>query len=125
VRDGGAIQIAGVVFSFIYDAEIDSRLMILYTDFGEPPAEREATVYYELLKRNFVAGKGPVFTVSPITGHVVHVEHFRLDELTAALLAGRMASMAEEANDWRLTHFMSGRYALTTLDDSPPPQFPG
>lgn len=122
VRDGGAIEIAGVLFSFIHDVQVDPALMFLHTDFGPPPAQREATVYFELLKRNFVAfaGRGPAFIVSPLTGHVVCIEQFPLGEITAPVLAERMASLAEEANDWRVTHFLCGRYALTTLKNVPP-----
>lgn len=120
VRDGGAVEIAGVVFSFIHDRELDPGLVFLFTDFGPPPAAGEAKVYYELLKRNFVAstGQGPIFTVSPVTGHVACVEHWPLGEVTAALLAERMASLAEEVTDWRGTHFLSGPYALAPLTGS-------
>ncbi len=119
-RNGGAIEIDGAVFSFIYDDKTNADVMFLYVDFGLPPAENEATVYYDLLKRNFLmfAGKGPAFTISPITGHVVYVEHFRLEEVTPDLLAQAAIGKAKEAMDWRTTHFLSGAYALRKADAS-------
>lgn len=114
IVQGGAIEVNGVVFSFIHNPAIDMGLLFLYTDFGPPPLEYQAAVYGELLKHNFMhfAGKGPAFTISPFTGHVVHVEHFPIETTVPQLLASTMAYMADQAKDWKATRFLSGPNAL-------------
>jgi hypothetical protein len=125
VRQGGTIELDGVHFSLIHDVRANEELFFLYVDFGAPPAEREATVYYELLKRNFLSftGKGPAFTISPVTGHVVYVEHFALGRALARDVADAVLRLAEQALDWRQTQFLSGRFALRVARAEPPEQF--
>ena len=114
VRDGGAFEVDGVVSSLIYNEQASTELMFLYVDFGMLPPELEAAASCELLKRNFLTftGKGPAFTISPITGRVVYVEHFQLDSTDAEQLARALSRLTVEANDWRKTYFLSGPYAL-------------
>ena len=114
VRDGGAVELNDVLFSFTYDPRAGGNTFFLHVDFGAPPQEREATAYYELLRRNFVifAGKGPAFTISPVTGHVVYVEQFSLATARAADMAETVVNIVEQAVDWRETRFLSGPYAL-------------
>ena len=108
VYRGGPIAIDSTVFLMAHDPAQESDRLLLQADFGPPPAEREATVYYELLKRNFtMAALGPgSFTISPATGHVVFVGQVDAGSATPQALAQTMAGLADEAREWRETRFL-------------------
>jgi len=119
VANGSAIEVEEVVFSFIHNMEADQDSLFLCVDFGFPPEEKEATVYYELLKRNFMAfaGKGQTYTISPLNGHVVYVERFPVEGTTGEMLAQASTDLMAEARNWRETRFLSGPYMLRPVDD--------
>ena len=114
VHHGRAIAVDGIDCCLVHNDEAGADMLFLYVDFGPPPMERQDAVLYELLKRNYLqfAGKGPSFTISPVTGHVVYVEHFRLGETRPELLASSMSYLASLATDWRETHFLSGKHQV-------------
>ena len=105
---GGPFEVDGIVFSIIYNEHINNSMMFLYVDFGYAPSKNEATVYYELLKQNYItfAGKGPAYTISPITGSVIYIEHFFLDQITPAEFVGILAHLSARAKEWQKTFFL-------------------
>jgi hypothetical protein len=124
VRSGGAVALKDILFSITHDRIAAQDTFFLHIDFGPPPEKREATVYYELLKRNFVlvSGRGAAFTISPVSGHVVYVEQFSLVTARAADLVETIAQMVEQAIDWRSTHFLSGEFMMRLERIDPPEQ---
>jgi hypothetical protein len=108
VYRGGPIAIDNTVFLMAHDPGADPERLFLQADYGPPPAEREATVYYELLKRNFqmAAGGSGTFTISPSTGHVVFVGQIDAQRDTPEDLAQTLAGLANEAREWRQTRFL-------------------
>ncbi len=108
VYRGGPFAIDDTVFILAHDPSADPDRLILQVDFGASPAEREATAYYELLKRNFTmtAERGGNFTISPSTGHVVFV--WQVDgQITPDALAQAMYELSVEAREWRETRFLA------------------
>ncbi len=110
IAQGGVFAVDDIPFSFIYNEAADMGRFFVYADFGKPPADKEKDAYYELLKHNFMefAGKGSMFTISPVTAHVVYIESFVLDITSAEELANALASISAQARDWRETWFLSG-----------------
>lgn len=110
IAQGGVFAVDDIPISLIYNEAAGMDRFFAYVDFGMPPADKEKDAYYELLKHNFMAftGKGSMFTVSPVTAHVVYVETFALDTSSAEELANALAIMSAEARDWRQTYFLNG-----------------
>src|SRR5438309_10908831 len=102
---GGSVEANGVTFSLVHDELLDESKAFLFVAFGGPPERREASAYFELLKRNFLtfASGGPIFTVSPFTGEIVLVESFPLDSVTAQEILHAAVRHTEAALDWRKT----------------------
>ena len=110
VAQGGVFAVDDFPFSLIYNEAADMGRFFVYADFGKPPADKEKDAHHELLKHNFMgfAGKGPMFTISPITAHVVYIETFVLDSTSGEQLANALATIAAQARDWKETYFLSG-----------------
>ncbi|MDO9435198.1 CesT family type III secretion system chaperone [Hydrogenophaga sp.] len=110
VAQGGVFAVDEIPISLIYNEAADIGRFFVYADFGKPPADKEREAYYELLKHNFMefAGKGSMFTISPVTAHVVYIESFALDTTSAEEVANSLASISTHARDWRETYFLSG-----------------
>ncbi len=122
VARGGSFEVNDVVFSWVHDPNLDPRTAFLCAAYGPPPAEREASTYYELLKRNFLnfASSGPTFCISPVTGDVVMVERMDIDTASAPAMIRSVIEHSEAAADWRSTRFLRGRYMLRTADEASP-----
>jgi hypothetical protein len=114
IARGGSFEYNDILFSWVHDPALDPHTVFLCVAYGPPPAEREATVYYELLRRNFLnfAGSGPQFTLSPVTGEVVLVERFDLRTATPEDLFRAVVYQRDAAADWRSTRFLEGPYML-------------
>lgn len=114
LANGGAFSVDDVAFSLIYNEDAGLDRFFLYADFGMPPADKEKDAYHALLQHNFMqfAGKGPAYTISPFTGHVVYIEHFTLDATTPEALANALASIAGQARDWSHSFFLTGPNTL-------------
>lgn len=114
VIEGTSFDVDGTPCAILFNDKVAADRCFVHAEFGQPPADNEARVFYELLRHNFAssADTGPNYTVSTLTGRVVYVEHFRLDTLQADALADAIANIAARASDWRKTQFLSGDFAL-------------
>lgn len=112
--NGASFDVDGTLCAILFNDKVDADRCFVYADFGQPPAGNEAQVFYELLRQNFAsaADPGPTYTVSTLTGHVVHVERFELKSTGAEALADAIANIAAKASDWRKTRFLTGDFAL-------------
>lgn len=110
VTQGGVFAVDEIPFSLIYNEAAGMGRFFVYADFGKPSAHREKDAYHELLKHNFMdfAGTGAMFTISPVTEHVVHITALELDSTSGEQLANTLATLSARAHDWRATHFLSG-----------------
>lgn len=112
--NGGPISVNGVVFSVIFDDRAGPDRLFMYGDFGPLPSDKRAQALEELMKHNFLhfTGRGPCFSFSPITGHVVYIETFSLDRDTPEALADAMAAVSAMATEWRGTYFLTGPHKI-------------
>jgi hypothetical protein len=112
--NGASFDVDGTLCAILFNDKVAPDRCFVYADFGQPPAENEAQVFYELLRHNFAsaADPGPTYTVSTLTGHVMHVESFELKTTGAEALADAIANIAARASDWRKTRFLTGDFAL-------------
>jgi hypothetical protein len=117
---GEAISIDGVLCSLRYDARVNPHLVFAYCDFGEFPEERVVDVFRVLLEANFQlhVGSGPIFTVSPETGHVLLVKSYRLGEMTAEKLRAELVKYTKRARAWQTHYFLEERRAVKTYDSA-------
>lgn len=117
VIEGASFDVEGIPCAILFNDLVAADRCFVHADFGPPPAENEAQVFYELLRQNFAssADTGAIHTISTLTGHVVHVESFRLDTTRPEALADALANAAARASDWRKTRFLSGDFALPHL----------
>ena len=108
VEQGESIQVDGVECAILHHDELAPDLAFAYVAFGAAPARDQARIYEMLLQQNYLgfAGKGPCFTISPISGHVVYVEHARIDQTSGRELLARLGHLAARAVEWRLNHFL-------------------
>lgn len=115
---GEAISINGVLCSLRYDARVNPDLVFAYCDFGALPEERIVDVYRVLLEANFqmYAGRGPVFSVSPETRHVLLVISYRLDEITPERLRAELIKYTNRARAWQVHYFLEEKSAVKTRD---------
>ncbi|PZO19972.1 MAG: hypothetical protein DCF26_04515 [Burkholderiales bacterium] len=112
--EGASFDVDGTNCAILFNEKVDANQCFVYADFGQPPPENETQVFYELLRQNFAAAAdtGPTYTISTLTGHVVHVEKFELATTGAEALADAMANIAARASDWRKTRFLTGDFVL-------------
>jgi hypothetical protein len=108
IARGLPFEVNGVASALHRDEHFDPGCFQVYTDFGPPPQAREATVYYELLKRNIENGASRDFQygVLPATGHVVRVDHLPLESATVDLLGAVVVAASTDALEWRKTRFL-------------------
>ena len=106
---GEPVFINDVMFTLIHDKDIDAERIFLFVSFGDLPSNKAEDTLAALLKENHTGfrGDGPGFTVSPTTGKVVYARHLLLTATTPADLAGKMCYLAQKANEWRKTYFLS------------------
>jgi hypothetical protein len=112
--EGASFDVDGTNCAILFNEKVTADRCFVHADFGQPPAENEAQVFYELLRQNFAGATdpGPTYTISTLTGHVVYVENFALATVQAGALADAVANIAAKAGDWRKTRFLSGDFAL-------------
>lgn len=112
--EGSSFDVEGTPCAILFNDKVAPDRCFVHADFGQPPAENEAQVFYELLRQNFATSADTVaiHTISTLTGHVVCVQAFRLDTTQPAALADALANIAARASDWRKTRFLSGDFAL-------------
>jgi hypothetical protein len=105
--DGEAIFLNDVMFSIIHEQEIDPNRIYIFVTFGQLPQKNRIKVVEELLKENHgFRGKGPGFTISPVTGKVVYALHIPLDKTEPVAMANIMGSLATSACKWRETFLL-------------------
>lgn len=107
--EGNAVEVDGVDFYMVYDEEGEPDHLVVYADFGTPPAERRLDVYEALLEVNMAmyGSHPPVFMLSP-DKHVALAYHYHLTELTAEKLMNLCVDVASRAREWRRHYFLSG-----------------
>jgi hypothetical protein len=108
IDEGRSFCVDGVECALIYLDHLMPDTIYCYVDFGEPPAERCADVYQELLKANYIhlAGGRAGFTVSPESGHVILVSALCLAGAKPEALADLLSYHAQQALEWRRTHYL-------------------
>jgi hypothetical protein len=108
IINGAPMLVNDVVFSLNNSVEIDARVLLVYCDFGPVEKGREAEGYRTLLETNLLmfAANGPMYTISPTTGHVVFAHHYPVEQLDAKSLRNILAHLAAKAKDWRKTQFL-------------------
>jgi hypothetical protein len=101
------IEVEGVDFFLQYDEQFSPEHLVVYCDFGLPPAERLLDAYRALLETNMIVyGAGsPAFMLGP-DKRVLFGYHCRLMELKAPQLLDIFVNLAAQARDWRTGHFL-------------------
>lgn len=105
--EGNAIEVDGVDFFLQYDEEFSPDHLVVYCDFGLPPAVRLLEAYEALLETNMIVygANSPSFMLGP-DKRVVFGYQCRLQELKAPELLDIFLNLAEQARDWRTDHFL-------------------
>lgn len=104
---GHAIEVDGVDFHLQYDEEFSPDHVVVYCDFGAPPAARLLEAYAALLETNMIVygANSPAFMLGP-DKRVVFGYQCRLQEIKAPELLDIFLNLANQARDWRLDHFL-------------------
>jgi hypothetical protein len=104
---GAPVETDGVLFSLIHSDRVNPRMLLIFSDVGDPPQDGDADAYYAILSKNFVFGarRGPVFAISPESGRLLLIQAEDLAELTPTLLADRLEELAKHARQWRENPF--------------------
>ena len=107
IIDGGPLAVNEVIFSLHNPVQINQGVLLIYCDFGEVAAGREAEAYRALLETNMLmfAASGPMYTISPLTGRVIFANHYAVTDFDARSLRNTLAHLAGKAKEWRKTHF--------------------
>lgn len=103
------LVIDDVVFTLMEGSFIDDDTLMLYCDFGEPPAELYALVLRRILESNFFMygnNNAPDFSFNPDTGRLVLMSRMPLSAATADKLLYLMGEYADYATLWRRTYFL-------------------
>lgn len=105
---GDPFEADGMTFALAYDSHAMPGKVLIYTDFGPMPAHDNKAIYYSLLEENFLGamGKGGSFSLSSVTGNIVYIESFSIDEATPKTLYEKLARLSKEAKEWRVTHYI-------------------
>lgn len=105
--EGSAVEVDGVDFYLVYDEEDEPDHLIVYADFGAPPAERRLDAYEALLEVNMAmyGSHPPAFMLSP-GKQVALAYHYHLQELTAEQLMHLCIGVASRAHEWRRHYFL-------------------
>lgn len=105
--EGKPIEVDGVDFFLQYDEQFSPEHLVLYCDFGRPPAERVLEAYQVLLEANMIvyAAGSPSFMLSP-DQRVVFGYQCQLRELKAPQLLDIVLNLAEQAREWRAGFFL-------------------
>jgi hypothetical protein len=109
IIDGGPVEVGDVSFSLLYSEKINPMVLLVYCEFGVPPAAREADAYRVLLQRNLTrydGNGGPVFSLSGRTGRVLCANRLPLEHATAEQLNTLLSDMADQAQQWRADYGM-------------------
>lgn len=106
--DTGAIHIDGMDMLLRYDEKLHPDALRLYLDLGMPPPGTREKLWDMLLISNFVIGEQTggyiVFSVHPVSNHVVLSMQFHLVEDNAAFLLQLLKeASAEGQRMWKET----------------------
>jgi len=120
---GGPLAIGDVVFSLSCDERLAPGLVFIHCDYGPVSRTRQAEVYRSLLEANMAlySGSAAAYTVSPDSGHVVAVDHRRLDECTPAALRALLGQMQAQAKAWRTDYSLFEAAATRGVPAAPKP----
>jgi hypothetical protein len=108
IASGAPIEVDGVTCSITAGRQDDANTLVLYIEFGAVPAGREAAVHEELMVQNYIGAPdaGVVFGFSPVSRHVVCIQHLRAGEVTPQRLVDILHHIARKAGEWRGTYFL-------------------
>lgn len=116
IAEGCSFCVDDIECALIYLDHISPDIIYCYIDFGLPPEAGRAAIYRHLLNANYLqfASGSAAFTVSPETDHVVLISTLQLAEASPEALADLLAYHAQQALEWRRSHYLD-----ETVDDSP------
>jgi hypothetical protein len=105
--DGGAIAVDGVDFFVQYDENIAFEHLLVYCEFGLPPASRLVDGYEALLVANLLVhgAANPSFMLGPAK-QVVFGYRCALQALQASALLDICQTFSAQARAWRVDHFL-------------------
>lgn len=105
---GYAVEVEGIDFHLEYDEDTAPDHLMVYCDFGEAPAERLAESYAALLEANMViySQLAPTFMLAP-DRRVALGYRYELAAMAPPLLLGLMVNLAQQAQQWRIDHFLA------------------
>jgi len=105
--EGNAIEVDGVDFFLQYDEQLAPEHLVLYCDFGFPPAARLLDAYQALLETNMIVygANAPAFMLGP-DRQVVFGYGCPLQDLQAPELLDIFVNLAAQARDWRTDYFL-------------------
>jgi hypothetical protein len=114
VVHGSGIAIEGIPFSFDHSATPEWERIFVYCDFGALPDTRRELVCQRLLNANLAlceerkdAGMSySTFTMSSEDEHVVLVEEYPLQGMTAARLWSIVKGLTGLAQRWKTEYFL-------------------
>lgn len=115
---GKPIEIDGVSFSLLHDADTHAGTLFLYTGYGSVPEDTAGAAYASLLEVNLFLhrmGAGSTFAMAPGKNEVVLAEHFPLAGLSPELLDALLRDGARAALNWRTTYFLDKNQAETKM----------
>lgn len=104
---GNPIEVDGVDFFLQYDEELSPEHVVVYCDFGTPPAARLLDAYTALLETNMIVygANAPSFMLGP-DRHVIFGYQSRLQDIRALELLDIFLNLAAQARDWRTDYFL-------------------
>jgi hypothetical protein len=104
---GAGFAAGDVTFSLRYDRAAPETLLI-FTDFGAVPESGRSLILYTLLEENFITAIGSTgtFGLSSKTNNIVYIKQVKLDQLTPETLFKTIVSLADQAREWRETHYI-------------------
>lgn len=103
VVQGGAIDFDDIPFSLLYSKKINPAALLIYGEFGTPPAGQEAEALRILLQKNlrsYDGDGGPAFTMST-SGKVLIAHRLPLSDASARQLHDLLSDLADKAKLWR------------------------
>lgn len=103
------MQVKGVEFTMLHDAERAPAFATVYCDFGALPTESVETVLIRLLQTNMYlyTVNSPSFVCNAENNHILLAVNVPLASATADTIFIMMDSFADMALEWRQRYFLT------------------
>lgn len=114
VHQHGNLRVSDVDFTLLPVAQAGGEMLLVYCDFGRPPAHEREKALQRVLELNLLlyGGEGPGFSFNRESGHVLLMAQLRLESASAEAVLTVVRSMALFAQRWRTDHFLGDEPGL-------------